>query len=104
MVEVCGLVHQLDVGEAEEKGDNGKSVFKTNRNCKCREAANYKQNVGPLTKRLYPLKAIIRKEKCGVDIKFFDPAVAPESNDADEHHYSEENTKGCQWCSLRLSI
>ncbi len=100
MIQIRGLVHQLDIGKTEEKHDNCHTVFVANGHHDGRDGTDYKNKIGIVAHRSNPIKAIIGKEKLGPNVEFIDPAVAPEPQDAQKHHPAEQNAKDRQWGGL----
>ena len=89
VVQVGRFIHQLDVGEAEKKDDDGNAVFETDCHKEGRQSADCKNNVGPFAKRLNPFKAVVRKEELRFNIELGNPAVDRKTNDAPQHQNSE---------------
>ena len=89
VVQVSGLIHQFDVGEAEEKDYDGNAVFVSDCHKEGRQSADCKNQIGPFAKRLYPFKAVVRKEKLWFNVELGYPSVDRKTNDAPQHQNSE---------------
>jgi len=100
VVEVGGFVHQLNVGKAEEKYDDGSPVLKSDGDKNSGKPADDKYQIGPLSYRLDPFKTIIREKKIRFDIELVNPTVCSKTNNADEHQNSKKDTKDSQWSRI----
>lgn len=80
MIEIGRFIHQFDIGEADEKSKNCKSIFITEGNTNGRNSTNYEDKIGPISQRLNPFKAIVGKEKSRFYVKFINPPVSRETD------------------------
>ena len=93
MIQIGGFVHQLDVGKAEEKNDDGHAVFETQGNKYRGKSTDRKDQIGPFTQGLNPFKSQVGKVKIRLNVEFRDPAVGPKTNDAPQHQDPKQNPK-----------
>jgi len=97
VVKVSGLIHQLYVGEAEEENGDSKSVLPTQHYHCGRNKGYRKKCVGPVAQRLDPLEVAVTEKVIGLEVKFFNPTVPPETQNAQSHQQAEANAEGRQW-------
>jgi len=83
VVQVSCFVHELDIGKAQEKRDDGKPVFQAKRNKNSRKPADNKNEIGPAAERLDPFKPLIGEKKIWLYVELVDPPVCCKPYNAD---------------------
>ena len=69
MVEISSFIHQFYISEAEEKGNNGKPIFKANCYTNGGYSCENKNEVSPFPQWLYPTESIVRKKEFWLEIQ-----------------------------------
>ena len=93
VVQVGALVHELDVGEAQEKPCRRPPIPPAHRYQQRAKPAGRKQPIGVVPQRPYELKPVVREEKRGPDVQLFNPPLGPEPHHAAQQQQPKRHAK-----------
>ena len=105
VIEIGRLIDELDVGKPDEEEGNRRPIAPTQRHSKGQPGQQHEQPMhrqrrqGP-----YPGKEFVRKEKCGLQIKFLDPSPGQKPNHRKRHEEAKEDPKGGRRCPVDRRI
>ncbi|MDB4932600.1 MAG: hypothetical protein JWM10_5084 [Myxococcaceae bacterium] len=95
VVEVVGLIEQLDVGEREREGEGARAGAPAEREAERRGAHQREDGVhAGGRQRAHPAEAHVGEVVAGGDVEGGDPAARGEAHHAREHHQPEERAEG----------
>jgi hypothetical protein len=90
MVQVGGLINQLDIGKAKKKCNDSSTVKQADNNQDSSKDQQTEKHIHPCgAKRSYPIKPVKGKMKFRFDIKGAYPSLQYKPDDADQHNAPE---------------